>query len=486
MSRPLTLLAVFAVAGCGYTSESDGSTRASSSDWSEAVDEEPPADTADPAPACDDVSDVSLYISPDDSNSMSSPVQARLAVLDGWSSLGGVPIRTWEFFNYYSFDYPPAAPGQVGLTVELVPAEVDGDFTLQVGVSSEARTNAERAPMNLTFVLDTSGSMGGEPLDRLKDTGRAVASSLRAGDVVSMVTWSTSNSVVLESHLVDGPNDPAVLVAFNGLSASGGTDLAGGLRAGYELAEKNVAPGRINRVFLVSDGGANVGLTDEELIGQKAAGQDGDGIYMVGVGVGSASTYNDQLMDVVTDAGKGASVFIGDPTEALRVFGPEGFVRTLDVAARDVQIRLDLPPGFEIVRFSGEEYSTDPADIEPQHLAPDDAMVFFQTLHTCAPELADGDAELTVAARWLDAITLEEREVVRTATFGELIDAGTVQLYKGAAIYAYAEALDARRDGASPHAPAIVAAWSALELADVEDPGDPDLAEIREVLGRLD
>ena len=42
----------------------------------------------DPEPACNDVDDVVLYLSPDDSNSMSSPVQVRERVLnDGSSSL---------------------------------------------------------------------------------------------------------------------------------------------------------------------------------------------------------------------------------------------------------------------------------------------------------------------------------------------------------------------------------------------------------------
>lgn len=59
---------------------------------------------------------------------------------------------------------------------------------------------------------------------------------------------------------------------------------------------------------------------------------------MVGVGVGSADTYNDTLMDQVTDAGKGASVFVPDADEAWRMFD-ERFLETLLVAARDGRAR---------------------------------------------------------------------------------------------------------------------------------------------------
>ena len=115
---------------------------------------------------------------------------------------------------------------------------------------------------------------------------------------------------------------------------------------------------------------------------------------MVGVGVtGNSGLYNDDLMDQVTDIGKGAAVFIPSTAEADKIFS-DRFLSTMDVWVRDVSVALDLPPGFEIVKFSGEEYSADPAEIEPQHLAPDDAMVFYQTVRTCAPDEVDDATEI--------------------------------------------------------------------------------------------
>src|SRR5690606_15782217 len=248
--------------------------------------------------------------SPDDSNSMSSPVQAREAVSSQWASLGSVPIRTWEFFNYYTFAYPPAEPGTLEVSTSLYrdPEDPEGEHVLQIGVSSEAITNDDRAPLNITLVLDESGSMGGAPMDMLKESCRAIAHSLREGDIVSMVTWDTSNAIVLDAYAVDGSDDPMLLAKIEALDAGGGTDLHGGLTAGYALAQEMYDPERINRIVLISDGGANAGVTDIVLISEHAGGNDEDGIYMVGVGVGGEGTYRDALMDSVTDAGKGASV----------------------------------------------------------------------------------------------------------------------------------------------------------------------------------
>ena len=436
-----------------------------------------------PAAACDDQTPVSLFLSPDDSNSTSSPVQVRTAVRD-FDSLAEAPIRTWEFLNYYSFDYQRGEPGTLTVTPEI--AQIDGapagQYVLQIGVTSEALTNADRPLMNLTLVLDESGSMDGAAIVMERAVCRRIASNLRAGDIVSMVGWDTDNAVKLANHPVTGPDDPSITSACDGLAPGGGTDLNGGLRAGYDLAHAQYDDERLNRVVLISDGGANAGVTDIDLIAGGAGGQDQEGIYLVGVGVGDSYAYNDSLMDTVTDAGRGASLFIPDQAEVDRMFG-ERFVQTMAVAARDVRVRLDLPPGFEIVAFSGEEYSANPEEIEPQHLAPNDAMVFHQTVATCAPQRIDDTTTFTVAVQWQDAVTFAARSVEVTRPIAQMLADPSPMLQKGAAVYAYAESLKAYRD--SPTAAALDPAFAALDRADKLLPGDPDLHEIREVLTTL-
>ncbi len=439
-------------------------------------------------PACDDQTPVQLFLSPDDSNSMSSPVQVRDAVLGGWASIHAAPVRTWEFLNYYRFDYPAAPAGELLVTPSLYRDDTmePGEYLLQIGVSSEIVEPAERAPMNITLVLDRSGSMSGHPMDMLKETCKAILGSLRSGDIVSMVTWDTSNNVVLSGHAVSGPNDATVLSQVNALEAGGGTDLHSGLVQGYALASQHFANDRLNRIVLISDGGANTGVTDIDIIAEHAGGNGEDGIYMVGVGVGTADTYHDTLMDDVTDAGKGASVFVNNPEEAQRIFGAD-FVSTMAVAARDVQVQLDLPPGFEILRFSGEEFSSNPEEVEPQHIAPNDAMVFHQKLGTCAPELVDDAATVGVTLRYKDAITFEARELAVEVPFAELLAQMDAQLFKGAAVFEFAEALKQYKKAATAEAEteALQPALAALARAEEVLPGDPDLAEIRSILEAL-
>lgn len=442
-------------------------------------DEDPEA--IDPPAECDTSEEVSLFLSPDDSNSMSSPVQAREAALDGFSALTAVPIRPWEFMNYYSFDYPPAESGQVVVTPSLVAdPELPGVYTMQIAVTSEHVNEADRQPMSITLVLDESGSMGGHAMEMQKASCRAIAGSLQEGDKVSIVTWDTENQTVLAAHDVTGPNDPTLLAAIENLEAGGGTDLHGGLTAGYELAQQTFEVGRINRIVLISDGGANAGVTDINTIAANSDKNGEEGIYMVGVGVGDATTYNDMLMDEVTDAGKGASVFINDDAEAQRIFGRD-FINTFSVAARDVQVRMDLPAGFSVTRFSGEEINTDPEQVEPQHLAMNDSMIFHQQIETCAPDLVSDETPITVAVVYDDARTYQSREVEVQTTFGELLREVDARHLKGAAVFSYAEALQAKKTGEAD----ITAALEALIKAEEANPEDPELAEIRAVLQTL-
>jgi Ca-activated chloride channel family protein len=483
----LTLGGCFYADSGGYGGEGDYAGDGSVDEGGEPVPPpapERPEQAAEPSPECNATDDVTLYLSPDDSNSMSSPVQARENVL-GSGEVGSIAIRPWEFMNYYTFDYPAAEAGTVRVTPSLRVAEgaAEGEYTLQIAVSSEHVAPEERAPLNVTLVLDTSGSMEGHAMDMLKASCHAIAGNLAEGDVVSMVTWDTDNQVRLSGHAVAGPADADLLAAIDGLAASGGTDLHAGLVAGYDLAMEAYDKNRINRIVLVSDGGANVGVTDIDTIAMHANSNDSEGIYMVGVGVSSdQSYYEDDLMDAVTDAGKGAAVYIDDAAEVQRVFGDD-FVSTLDVAVRDVQVRLDLPPGFSVVRFSGEEISSNPEEVEPQHLAPNDAMVFHQDIKTCAPEQVLDDTTFTVAVSYLDGTTFQSGEVELEVSFAELLQAEDPLLLKGAAVFAYAEALRGAQKG--DEGSALARAFAALEKAEAVLDGDSELAEIRQVLEAL-
>ncbi len=414
---------------------------------------------------------VILYLSADDSNSMGSPVQAREALTKGWQTPW---IRTYEFLNYYRIAYPAPPPSELGLFAEAEVGASAAEIDLQLGIRSFDAYVPRRA-MTITFVLDTSGSMQGTPMERQVAAVKAIAASLAEGDIVSLVTWNTSNQVMLDGHAVSGPNDPLLIQKANELTAGGGTDLHGGLVKGYEIAQANYGQARLNRVILISDGGANVGITDEDLIGNNSQDADQEGIYMVGVGVGHGSgIYDDILMDTVTDRGRGAYVYLDSTEEATRMF-VDRFDETMEIAARGVQVELTLPWYFQIEKFSGEELSENPEEIEPQHLAPSDAMVFNQVLRACDPAMINSADPVKMKVTWQTPLTYQTQETSLETTVGDLLAADKPHLAKGKAIVAYAEALKTGLE-ADLHA-----AFASVEAANVSGT-DPELLEIAELI----
>ena len=408
-----------------------------------------PFDTADTAEdteedtelTCDPTEQITYWLSADDSNSMASPVIARNQIMDGdWVT---TKIRTWEFLNYYTFNYQAAEEGTLNVFSDMRIAREteDGGYSMQVAVSAPAITNATRRPMNIVLAVDTSGSMSGGPIDRLRQVCRGIAANLKDGDVVSIVEWDTQTEVVLDSYAVTTANDPTLLAAINNLVEGGGTDLYGGLQNAYLKAADNFDANRINRVVLISDGVANAGVTELTLISGMAEDSENEGILLAGVGTGDG--YNDTLMDDVTDEGKGAYIYIDTMEEADRMFAEESnFIANMEIAARDVHVSVTMPPGFYVEEFHGEEISTVKSEVDPQHLAYNDAMIFHQLVNTCGELATTGAEEFTITATFKDPITRQPKEATRVITLSEMLDGTTPEMMKGDAIVTYAQALE--------------------------------------------
>ncbi len=434
---------------------------------------------------CDEATEeeTTLYLSADDSNSQAAPTLARQIIEDGGAIHGG--MRPYEFLNYYDFYFPAAPEGQVRLVPQLRD-NGEGSYTMMVAVVAPSTDGFGRRPRSLTFSVDSSGSMSGHPMEMVKEVMRQTAHNLIEGDVISILSWDTGTTVLLNAHEVDGPDDPSVLGAINALSTGGSTDLENGLEKAYELAQDAYDPSRLNRVILLSDGGANTGITHENLIAHHADDAEAEGIYMVGVGMDDhGSGYDDKLMDTITDAGKGAYVYIDTEDEAGRTFGDdERFLTVMEIAAREVQLSMTMPGGYVMDEFHGEEYSEDPEEVEPQHLAPGDAMLYHFDLMDCATELHDGSEVFEFAVTWIDPVTREERVITTELSVEEMIDEAGAQLRKANVVVDYAQALTGVWGlPAAERAAFLDALIQEADAAYVES-GDADLAEIADLLGR--
>jgi Ca-activated chloride channel homolog len=401
---------------------------------------DPPPDTGIPEACADeDKGSKVIYMSVDDSNSMASPGHVREIINLGFEPIPS-RIRTHEFLNYYRIDYDPAPEGTLSIYPEMekTPDSLIADF--QIGVRSFA-TPLARRPMNFTFLVDNSGSMKGPGIERARAAVRALASKFIEGDIVNFLS-TDSTTPKLKNHTIIQKDDPVLLATVDGLTTTGNTDLEKLLATAYELASNNAQKDNkkwMSRVIFISDGGVNVGITDPKTIADLSDDANREGIYLVGIGTGPALSYNDDLMNEVTEAGRGAYVYIDSAEEAQRVLA-DRFDETMDIAARSVQVELTLPWYFELSSKAVEKLVVG-QKVDGQHLAPNDAMVYFLQTKACDPSMYDRNDDVQIRVLWRTRDAYEPRITKKTVPLNALFGPNNGRIAKARAIVAYAEAL---------------------------------------------
>jgi Ca-activated chloride channel homolog len=379
------------------------------------------------------------YLSADDSNSTASPVIARKLIQAGKYVPPGL-VRTYEFLNYYGFEYPPPPEGKF---VHIVPEmrameEKKDEYSVQVAVRALNRGRAQMMPMNVILLLDTSGSMAGEPIALAKSFLQKFAMKLRPGERISLLRFNRQPELLLENHEV-GAKTAASLDALlaKQVEVTDITDLERGLALAYQVAGRNYNAKFANRVVLLSDGAANAGKTAIDLIAKHAEDSDRQGIYLTGIGFGEG--FNDALMDAVTDRGRGAYAFVDSEGEIDRLLSDESFVATFDVAVKDVRLKMVLPPRFTVEEFHGEQISSVASEVIPQYLSPNDQMIYHLSVVTDLPEEKAQQAEFEFEVEFTPVPGQKQTTSVKRSV-GQM-QSENRRILKGDALVRYAEAL---------------------------------------------
>ncbi|OBR63960.1 hypothetical protein A7K91_11230 [Paenibacillus oryzae] len=212
------------------------------------------------------------------------------------------------------------------------------------------RMNAakDRAPINLSLVLDRSGSMSGEPLMYSKKACRFVAEQMNINDLLSLVAFDDQVRTVLPPAKVT--HKDLIKQRIDTIEAGGTTNLSGGLIEGAQHVRKNKAEGMVYRVILLSDGHANEGITDREKLFAitKEYRSSGVGISAMGVGDG----FDEELMEGIAEHGGGNFYYIDKADDIPSIFQQE-LQGLLSVVAQNLKLRLIPSGGTQIVGLYG-------------------------------------------------------------------------------------------------------------------------------------
>ena len=252
-------------------------------------------------------------------------------------------VRPEEFVNALPYDYGAPAPDRpFHVAVQGAPNPFNPDtHLLRIGLQGRRVAADQRKAVHLTFLVDTSGSMQSEDkIGLVKHTLAMLTRELRDGDTVSIVAYAGSAGLVLPPTPMSRRDE--VLSALHRLRAGGSTAMGAGLDLAYQLADQTFHDGAVNRVIVLSDGDANVGVTDPAELTRRIRRYAAKGITLTTAGFGSGS-YNDHAMEQLANDGDGQYVYIDSEQEARRVF-VDHLTSTLEVIAKDVKIQVAFDP----------------------------------------------------------------------------------------------------------------------------------------------
>ena len=195
-------------------------------------------------------------------------------------------------------------------------------------------------PLNLCLVIDRSTSMQGARLDQVKSAAVQIVDSLDDQDVFSVVTFSDRAEVVLPAQPC--VNKSVIISKISSINAGGGTEILQGLLCGLLELQRNLNPGTVNHLILLTDG-RTYGDEDDCLLLAMLA--EGDGVAISGLGIGDE--WNDAFLDQLAAGTGGESHYVSSTSVVTRLL--TGHVRGMgDTVAQHIRIQAICDPGVKL------------------------------------------------------------------------------------------------------------------------------------------
>ncbi|MEA5510959.1 VWA domain-containing protein [Crocosphaera sp. UHCC 0190] len=231
------------------------------------------------------------------------------------------------------------------LSQSLIPLQTETNIDLIVSFgTSQTNNNPSRRPLNISLVLDRSGSMAGYPLSYAIQAAQKLVEYLTPDDILSVVIYDDVPEIILPPQPVI--NRASIKQQLRKISARGCTNLSGGWLMGCDQVKTHVSSQQLNRVLLLTDGLANVGEKRPNILTKTAEEKAKQGIITTTLGFGSS--FNEDLLISMANAGGGNFYFIQSPDEAADVFAIE-MESLVSVAAQNLTVTLKEENNTKVV-----------------------------------------------------------------------------------------------------------------------------------------
>ena len=215
-------------------------------------------------------------------------------------------------------------------TAVLTHRDQRGGFFSCMIVPPAELTSIDRAPMEMVFVLDTSGSMRGQPMNIARQAVKRALRKMRSGDTFQIIRFAQGATQMAAQPIAATPDNVERGIRYlDGLEAGGGTNMIHGIRSALGFHHDDT---HVRSVVFLTDG--YIG-NESDILGEIGRNLGDARIFSFGIG----SSPNSYLLQRMADIGHGQASYIG--LDASRVGAmDEFFEMTSHPAMHDVVIDL--------------------------------------------------------------------------------------------------------------------------------------------------
>lgn len=212
-----------------------------------------------------------------------------------------------------------------------------------VEVAADATARAS-LPMNLSLVIDTSGSMDGAKMNRVRSAARYVAGQLRPADTLSIVGFDMNATVYYSAESVTNLDRTSRVI--DSIMAHGGTRISAGIASGLDQLKRCTQVDRTNRMILLTDGQTD--RDEQECLRLAARAGDAQPSMTIST-IGLGDDFNENLLLKIADGSRGHAYHLTDPEQIPEIFAAE-LSGAQAIQATSPLVRVKLASGVTLRR----------------------------------------------------------------------------------------------------------------------------------------
>ncbi|SHI79849.1 Tetratricopeptide repeat-containing protein [Rubritalea squalenifaciens DSM 18772] len=292
--------------------------------------------------------------------------QAAMLERNTWPAAESVRIE--EFVNAFDYADPtPSMQEKVSCAIEQSVHPFRQQRNL-MRISMSTAAQGRNQPLDLTILLDNSGSMDREDREAaVLKAMEVLGKQLGPNDRITLMSFALDTRLLADR--ITGDKAAGLVELVSRIPSEGGTNLEKAVKAAHKHALSSRRENSSSRVIILTDGAANLGNADPEKLTTMIEKMREHGIAFDACGIGTEGL-DDGILEALTRKGDGRYYLINRAEDA-----DAGFARqvagALRPAAQNVKVQVIFNPdrvskyrllGFEKHRLKTEDFRNDKVD----------------------------------------------------------------------------------------------------------------------------